>query len=71
VHVLLPQIDTRGKDDLFREPEQDDLRERFHLIRLGNKRTVEGTHRGELQAVQMRYTSCSKRNKLNHVAGAS
>ena len=71
VHVLLPQIDTRGKDDLFREPEQDDLRERCHMIRLGNKRTIEGTHRGELRAVQMRCTYCSKRNKLNHVAGRS
>jgi hypothetical protein len=60
VHVLLPQIDTRGKDDLFREPELEYEGERCHLIRLGNTR-----------AIQMRCTSCSKRNRLNHVAGRS
>jgi len=40
-----------------------------HMVRLGNKRTVEGTHRGEIRAVQMRCTSCSKRNRQNEVRG--
>jgi hypothetical protein len=71
VHVLLPQIDTRGRDELFHEPEQDDGRERCHPIRLGNKRTIDGTHRGEIRAVQMRCTYCSKRNKINNVRGRS
>jgi hypothetical protein len=57
-----PQIDSRGKDDLFHEPEPEHAegRERCHMIRLGHKRTVDGAHRGELRAVQMRCTYCSK-----------
>ena len=68
VAVLLPQIDSRGRDDLFREPEEDQTVQ-CHMVRLGNKRTVEGTHRGEIRAVQMRCTSCSKRNRQNEVRG--
>jgi hypothetical protein len=62
VHVLLPQIDSRGKDELFHEPE-DCAGAQCHMISLGNKRTIDGTHRGQLRAVQMRCTSSSKRNK--------
>jgi hypothetical protein len=61
VAVLLPQIDSRGRDDLFREPDEAPGAQ-CHMIRLGNERTIDGTHRGELRAVQMRCTSCSKRN---------
>jgi hypothetical protein len=68
VAALLPQIDSRGRDDLFREPEEDQTVQ-CHMVRLGNKRTVEGTHRGEIRAVQMRCTSCSKRNRQNEVRG--
>ncbi len=57
VAVLLPQIDSRGRDELFREPEEDQTVQ-CHMDRLGNKRTVDGTHRGEIRAVQMCCTSC-------------
>jgi hypothetical protein len=71
VAVLLPQIDSRGKNDLFHEPEDLAQREQCHMIRLGNKRTVDGVHRGEIRAVQMRCTSCRKRNKRDNVPGRS
>jgi hypothetical protein len=68
VAVLLPQIDSHGREDLFRETDEAPGAQ-CHMIRLGNKRTINGTHRGELRAVQMRCTSCSKRNKKNDVRG--
>jgi hypothetical protein len=68
VAVLLPQIDSRGRDDLFREPDEAHGAQ-CHMIRLGNKRTIDGAHREELRAVQMRCTSCSKRNKKNDLRG--
>ena len=68
VAVLLPQIDSRGRDELFREPEEDQTVQ-CHMVRLGIKRIVEGTHRGEIRAIQMRCTSCSKRNRQNDVRG--
>ncbi len=62
VHVLLPQIGSRGRDKLFHEPQEVEM-QCHHQIRLGNKRTIDGTHRGEVRVVQMRCTLCGKRNK--------
>jgi hypothetical protein len=68
VHVLLPQIDSRGRDELFHEPDALEPMQ-CHQIRLGNKRTIDGIHRGEVRAVQMRCTLCSKRNRKDGVPG--
>jgi hypothetical protein len=39
MHMLLPQIDSRGKDELFHEPEDCEPK-RCHLIRLGSKKPL-------------------------------
>ena len=70
VHVLLPQIDSRGRSDLFHEKEHID-QDQCHIIRLGNKRTAAGLHRGEIRAVQMRCSYCRKRNRRDNVPGRS
>jgi hypothetical protein len=68
VEVFL-QLMPLSKDKLLQIVRDVSGRERCYLIRLGNKRTIEGAHRGEIRAVQMRCTYCSKRNKRNHVRG--
>jgi hypothetical protein len=59
VAVLFPQIDSRCRDELFREPEHDQTVQ-CHMVRTIH--LIDGTHRGEIRTVQMRCTSCSKRN---------
>ena len=70
VHVLLPQIDSRGRSDLFHEPDHID-QDTCHIVRLGSKRTAAGVHRGEIRAVQMRCSYCRKRNRRDNVPGRS
>ena len=65
---LLPQIDSRGRDELFHEPDELD-REMCQMVRIGTKRTRDGATRGQIRAVQMRCTFCSKRNKQRNVKG--
>jgi hypothetical protein len=47
VHILLPQIRSRGRDELFHEPEE--LEMQCHQIRLGNKRTIDSLIEGKCE----------------------
>jgi hypothetical protein len=72
VATLIPQIDPRGKDELSYEDEDDALcATRCHMVRLGQKNTYDGKHRGETRAIQMRCTYCSLRNKRTKTTGRS
>ena len=72
VATLIPQIDPRGKDELGYEDEEVDASAvRCHMVRLGEKKTYDGKHRGETRAIQMRCTYCSLRNKRTKTTGRS
>jgi hypothetical protein len=67
---LLPQIDSRGREELFHEPEEM-VERSCKMVRIGTKRTVSGVTQGFERAIQMRCTYCGKRNKRNNMRGRS
>ena len=72
VAVLIPQIDPREKDELMYEHDEDDeCAAVCHMVRLGQKKTFDGKHRGEARAIQMRCTYCGVRNKRSKTPGRS
>ena len=69
---LIPQIDPREKDELVYEHDEDDeCAAVCHMVRLGQKRTLDGEHRGEARAIQMRCNYCGVRNKRAKTPGRS
>jgi hypothetical protein len=72
VAALIPQIDPREKDELMYEHDEDDeCAAVCHMVRLGQKKTFDGKHRGEARAIQMRCTYCGVRNKRSKTPGRS
>ncbi len=67
VAALIPQIDPREKDELVYmwawRGRTDECAAVCHMVRLGQKTTFDGKHRGEARALQMRCTYCGVRNK--------
>ena len=62
VCALVAQLDTRQRHERTREEEADPT---VHCVqvRLGTKRIVSGTNKGERRPIQGRCTTCSARNK--------
>jgi hypothetical protein len=70
VSHLIPQIDPRPRHERQREEETDPTA-RCIQIRLGEKRTVSGKHKGMMRPIQGRCTSCGIRKKLKKLTGNS